>query len=97
MEYIICFLSSLTELSAVIFKLIIFATSDYNYKAINIVFCLLDPAGNTAHSGQTAARSWLFEVLYFVMTLVISPCLGCDTIRNIEEDIFSAARGEERS
>ena len=35
---------SLTELSVVIFKLIIFATSDYNYKAINIVLCLLGTA-----------------------------------------------------
>ena len=35
---------SLTELSVVILKLIIFATSDYNYKAINIVLCLLGPA-----------------------------------------------------
>ena len=37
----------LTELSVVIFKLIIFATSDYNYKAINIVLCLLGTAAAT--------------------------------------------------
>ena len=62
MEYNL-FLSSLTELSAVFFKLIIFATSDYNYKAINIVFCLLAGPGPDTTASQAAAPA-LFQLLY---------------------------------